>query len=85
MRYFKEDTGGVQTVCEIMEELVKEGEARGEASGEARGEMRGAEKEKETRVARAISFKKLSLPEIADMFEIPLERVTEIGRLRSLL
>lgn len=73
MRYFKEDKGGVQTVCEIMEELVKDGEAR------------GVEKEKETRVVRAISMKKLSLPEIADIFEIPLERVTEIGKLHSLL
>lgn len=73
MRYFKEDKGGVQTVCEIMEELVKDGEAR------------GVEKEKETRVVRAISMKKLSLPEIADIFEIPFERVTEIGKLHSLL
>lgn len=64
-------------MCEIMEELIKEGEARGEA--------RGAEKAKETLVARAISFKKLSLPEIAYIFEIPLERVTEIGRIHSLL
>ncbi len=73
MRYFKEDKGGVQNMCEIMEDLVKEGEAR------------GVEKEKETRVARAISLKKLSLPEIAEMFEIPLARVSEIGRLHSLL
>ncbi len=64
-------------MCEIMEELVKEGEARGEA--------RGVEKEKETRVARAISLKKLSLPEIAEMFEIPLAKVSEIGKLHSLL
>lgn len=73
MRYFKEDKGGVQTVCEIMEELVKEGEAR------------GVEKEKEARVARAISLKKLSLPEIAEMFEIPLAKVSEIGKHHSLL
>ena len=64
-------------MCEIMEELVKDGEARGEAHG--------AEREKETRVVRAISMKKLSLPEIADIFELPLERVSEIGRLHSLL
>lgn len=56
-----------------MEELVKEGEAR------------GVEKEKETRVARAISLKKLSLSEIAEMFEMPLAKVSEIGKLHSLL
>lgn len=73
MRYFKEDQGGVQTVCEIVEDLVKAGESR------------AVEQEKETRVAKAISLKKLSLPEIADMFEMPLARVSEIGRLHSLL
>lgn len=77
MRYFKEDKGGVQTVCEIMEELVRDSEAR--------GLEKGKEQEKETRVARAISLKKLSLPEIAEMFEIPLAKVSEIGRLHSLL
>ena len=55
-------------MCEIMEELIKEGEAR------------GVEKEKETRVARAISLKKLSLSEIAEMFEMPLAKVSEIGK-----
>ena len=68
-------------MCEIMEELVKEGEAR----GLERGLEQGKEQEKETRVARAISLRKLSLSEIADMFEIPLAKVSEIGRLHSLL
>ena len=60
-----------------MGELVKDGEAR--------GLEKGKEQEKETRVARAISLKKLSLSEIADMFEMPLARVSEIGRIHSLL
>lgn len=64
-------------MCEIMEELVKEGEAR--------SLEKGKEQEKEARVVRAISLKKLSLPEIAEMFEIPLAKVSEIGKLHSLL
>lgn len=36
-RYFKKDSKGVKAMCEIWEEVRREGELRGEARGEVKG------------------------------------------------
>lgn len=73
MRFFKEDKGGTQSMCEIMEELNRESEARGEA------------RINEKRALAVMSKKKFTLDEIAEMFELPLAKVEELGRLHHLI
>ena len=59
-------------MCEVMEELMKD-------------LNRENEKEKESRLIRAFAIKKLTLEDIAEMFEMPLAKVTEFGRLHHLI
>ena len=73
MSFVKNNEGGVRRMCKIMEDLVKEENSI------------ILKREQETRISRALSMNILPLDKIAEMFEVPLSRVTEIGRAHALL
>ena len=52
--------------------------------GEIDGEKKGIQKEKQTRILKALSMNKLSLEDIAEMFETSIENVKEIGKSNGL-
>lgn len=63
----KENEKGIESMCEEMEKIYKEGEARGEARGEIRGEARGELKERKKNI-KALFQKGMPAKEIAEIF-----------------
>lgn len=70
MKYFKETEGGREIVCKVFEDLA-----------EKRAEERAAE-EKKASARRMIARGKLTLEEIAEDVDLPLEEVKELAELQ---
>ena len=79
VRYHKQETGGVKTMCRIVEEYGKERAAEARkialAEGLKTGMKRGVRKTAIANAKNLLSLNKLSEKEIADCCSLPLEQV----------
>ena len=70
---------------DILNKGRAEGRNEGRAEGHHQGLIEGEKNERENRILRAISLKKLSFEDIAEMFEVPLAKVTALGHAHALI
>ena len=79
VRYYKEDEGGVETMCQILDEMRNEERERGERIGRREGKEEGRKETKIQNAVSLISLGKLTNEEIADALGMPLSEVIELA------
>ena len=79
-RLFKTTEEGVDTMCDIINKYQQEGRAEGRVEGKAEGKA-----EATTNIVINMLKKKLKYEDIAEMTQITVDKVMEIGRQASIL
>ena len=83
VKYFKEDEKGVDTMCEVFEEVRREGMEKGEQIGIEKGEQIGIEKGKDMERRKGainlLSLGKLSYEEISSAMGLTIDEVRELA------
>ncbi len=71
---YEESLKTYRDLKKVIDTALDEGEAKGKVEGEAKGKL----EEKKANITKALKRGKLSIAEIAEDFEVPLDFVTQI-------